>query len=74
MAGITQTATTPIGNQGENLVHFAVSTLNKAGTAAADADMLFANGGPYREGDVVVASCTDGALVGRVSAAGAIVA
>jgi hypothetical protein len=74
MAGITALKSTPVGNQGENLVHFAVSTQNKATTAAADSTLLFANGGPYREGDVVIASCTDGALVGRVSAAGAIVA
>lgn len=74
MALIAQTATSPIGNQGKNQVHFAVSTGTKAQTAAADATMLFANGGPYRVGDVVVASCNDGALVGRVSTTGAIVA
>lgn len=74
MAGILRTATTAVGNQGDNQCHFAVSTLNKAGTAAADATMLRANGGPYIEGDVVVVSCTDGALTGRISNAGAIVA
>ena len=74
MAGITVLASTSIGNQGDQQCHFAVSTLAKAGTAAADATMLFANGGPYRVGDVVVVSCTDGALTGRVAADGALVA
>ena len=74
MAGIAKLATTSVGNQGDQLLHFAVSTLAKAGTAVADGTMLFANGGPYRVGDVVVVSCTDGALTGRVAADGAIVA
>ena len=74
MAGITALSTTPIGNQGTSQVHFAVSTASKAATLAADTERLKANGGYYLLGDVVVASCTDGALVGRVAADGGIVA
>lgn len=74
MAGITATSTSPVGNMGEAQIHFAKSTAAKAATLAADTDRLVANGGYYREGDVVVASCTDGALVGRVAADGGIVA
>lgn len=74
MPGIVATATTPVGNQGASQLHFAVSTENKAVTAGADTARLVANGGYYRPGDVVTASCTDGALTGRVGADGAIVA
>ena len=74
MAGITATTTSPIGNADGVQVHFATSTANKATTLAADTTRLVDNGGYYRVGDVAIVSCTDGALVGRVAADGAIVA
>lgn len=74
MAGISATTTTILGNVDGAQAHFAVSTETIVNTATADSTLLAANGGSYREGDIVIVTCSDGLLVGKVSGAGAIVA
>lgn len=73
MSGILMTSTSVIGNVDGQQLHFAVSTATLAATDDIDATRLAANGGSYRTGDIVIASCTDGILVGKVAANGSIV-
>lgn len=72
MPGITGLTNSPVGNVDGTQLHFATSTATKAVTAGADAARMVANGGYHREGDAVLVVCTDGLLMGKVAADGAI--